>query len=435
VTGEKESSSFGSTDVYLLKIDADGDTLWTRRFGESNTSEIGRSVVQTSDGGYAIGGYAGVGQDNEVYLLKTDADGNFEWDAFFGPTPDNRGHGIIQSSDGGYVIAGQAYVAHGAFGSYDMFVVKTDAQGGLEWQRFIGDDMNDFALSVCEAANGDFVVAGSTMSFGVWDAYLARLSPTGDSVWAQHVGRPAADEACDILALPDGSGFVFTGITVAPSRGDGDVYLARTDTEGNILWSETYGGTDDDNGQSLVQMADGGFVISAMSASFGDFGWNVYVIKTDSVGAEEWSRVFGDEGDDRGHGVARGSDGSIAVAGWTSSYGAGWLDVYLIKFEPDQGMGVGVEWAIMPRNVAIEQNYPNPFNASTRIEYIVSVGTNVTIDIFDLLGRRVATLVDSYHAPGRYDISWDAGKFSSGIYSYRIQGHGLVESRRMALLK
>ena len=439
VAGEKEISYFGPTDVYLLKVDGNGDLAWSRTFGETNANEIGRSVQQTSDGGYIVAGYAGVGQDNQVYLLKTDSEGNFQWDASFGPTPDNRGHCVRQTSDGGYIIAGQAYVVHGAFGSYDSYIIKTDAQGGLEWQRFMGGDMNDYALTVCEVLGGGYIAAGRTQSFGVWDAYLIKLSAVGDSLWARAVGGAAADEATDIMELPDGGGFVFSGISVAPSRGDGDVYLARTDTDGNIVWSRTYGGDSDDDGQSLAMTRDGGYIIAAMSSSFGAFSWDVYVIRTDSLGNEIWSRTFGNDGDDRGHGVTRQSDGSFAVAGWTSSFGAGWLDVYVIKFQGDGTVSVD-DGADMPREIALGPNYPNPFNATTSIPLTLSEKSTIEISIYDIPGQRVSVVTRGVYPPGEHRFVWDGkyiggGNAPSGIYFYRADCGGAHRIGKMVLLR
>ena len=441
VTGEAETYYFGPKDLYLLKIDQNGDSLWTRRYGGFATNVIGRSVTETSDGGFAAAGYAGINETNEVYLLKTDSQGDFEWDAGFGPTPDNRSHCIRETSDGGFIIAGQAWVVHGAFGSYDAYIIKTNAQGGMEWERFIGGDMNDFALSVCELQDGGFVAAGATQSFDVWDAYLFRLSAAGDSVWAVTRGGEAADEATDIMELPDGSGLVFTGVSVAPGRGDADVYLAGIDPDGQLLWSETYGGQNDDYGQSLARTPDGGYIITGMTASFSSFSWNVYVIRTDSQGGEMWSRTFGEDGDDRGHGVVQNPDGSFAVAGWTTSYGAGWLDVYLIKFEGDlTGTQPEVRMTI-PADFALSQNYPNPFNARTVIPYALKAESKVSLSIYSITGELVTTPLDEVNQPGGdYRFIWDGadGKgqaVSTGIYVYQLRVGDRLQTKTLTLIK
>lgn len=441
VAGEKEISYFGPTDVYLLKIGANGDTIWTRTFGEPNISELGRSVRQTADNGYIVAGYSGIGEHNQVYLLKTDSDGNFEWDGFYGITPDNRGHCVRQTSDGGYIIAGQAYIIRGPFGSYDSYIIKTNAQGGVEWERVFGGEMNEYSLAVIELANGDFLAAGRTQSFGVWDAYLMRLSPFGDSLWARAVGDAAADEATDIMELPDQSGFVFSGISVAPSRGDADFYLARTDVNGVIVWSHHYGGTSDDDAQSLIRTADGGYILTGMTSSFGPDGWNVYLVRTDSLGTQQWTRTIGGNGDDRGHGIAQSADGSFVVAGWTTSYGGGWLDLYMIKFQgTPTAIGDDPEF-IVPENFSLRQNYPNPFNARTTISFNLASESDVSLSIYSLGGELVASPLGHarYHA-GNHTVTWDgknlAGKpVSTGIYLYQLLAGDKSETKSMILLK
>jgi len=431
VTGENEPT-FANKNVYLLKIDSNGDTLWTREFGGSNTDEIGRSVMETTDRGFIIGGYGGVGQSNEAILIKTDSLGNYEWDTAFGPTPDNRGHCVRQTSDGGYIIAGQAWIVRGPFGSYDAYVIKTDSQGGLQWERFVGGDAPDFALGVCETSDGGFIATGRTSSSGGWDAYLFKLSAFGDSVWARGVGNGAQDEGTSIMTLADSSGFVFTGVTVSINPGDADAFLSRADNDGNVIWTQTYGDGEEEYGQSVATTPDGGYVIGGMRAT-SETGWNVYVIKTDSLGNEQWTDEFGEDGDDRGHGVTCSSDGSIVVAGWTTSYGGGWLDVYLIKFE---GFPVGIDDDIaLPGAALLKQNFPNPFNASTEIGYFVPTDGHVTLEVFDLLGRRIEWLVDDRRAAGEYKIAWNPGNLSSGVYLYTIRNGEFEATRRMTLLK
>ncbi len=441
VAGEKETTYYGPTDVYLLKIDGNGDTLWTRTFGDANTSELGRSVQQTFDGGFIIAGYAGIGEHNQVYLLKTDFEGNFEWDALYGITPDNRGHCVKQTSDGGYIIAGQAYIIRGPFGSYDSYIIKTNAQGGVEWERVFGGEMNEYSLTVTELQGGGFVAGGRTQSFGVWDAYLIRLSPYGDSLWARAVGGAAADEATDIMELPDQSGFVFSGISVAPSRGDADFYLARTDTIGAIVWSRRYGGIEDDDAQSLVMTPDGGFILTGMTSSYGPDGWNVYVVRTDPVGVQLWSRVLGGSGDDRGHGITQHADGSFAVAGWTTSFGNGWLDLWMIKF---QGSPTSIAEEIVlpiPAGFTLSQNYPNPFNARTVISYSLNSETEVSLNIYSVTGELVGSPLDrAKYQAGDHAFVWDGtnriGKaVSTGVYFYELRVGERKETKSMALIK
>lgn len=433
VTGEIETSQY-NTDVYLLKISPEGDTLWTASFGDINTDEYGRSVRQTSDGGFIIAGYGGISQENEVILIKTDSLGNYEWESAFGPTADNRGHVVRETSDGGFIIAGQAWIIRGAFGSYDIYAIKTNAFGGLEWERFIGGEMNEFALGVCEAENGDFIAAGRTQTSG-WDAYLVRLSASGDSLWARGLDETGQNDAIDILALPDGSGFMCTGIQYIPGQNGSNAFLTRVDNDGNIVWWQNYGGADEEYGESLAATADGGYVIGGMMSRY-DIGWNVYVVKTDSLGNEEWTGNFGGTGDDRGHGIAYGYDGSIVIAGWTSSYGGGWLDVYLIKYEGSlTGIEDNEQERILPNKVRIDQNFPNPFNASTEITYFLPDDGPVTLEIFDLLGRKVNTLVDRHQLVGDHSICWDANEAPSGIYFYKIQTDNGNQIRKMVVLK
>ena len=200
---------------------------WSRTFGGSD-KEQGYSVQQTTDGGYIIAGITfSFGEGfSDVYLVKTDFEGNMIWNSTFGGSSDDRGWSVQQTSDGGYIIAGNTQ-SFGA-GGQDVYLIKTDSKGSMQWNSTFGGSDTDAGYSVQQTTDGGYIIAGTTDSFGA---------------------------------------------------GLEDVYLVKTDSEGNIIWNSTFGGPSGDEGHSVQQTSDGGYIIAGGTRSFGAGCWDVYLIK------------------------------------------------------------------------------------------------------------------------------------------------------------
>jgi hypothetical protein len=148
--------------------------------------------------------------------------------------------------------------------------------------------------------------------------------------WNKTYGGTDTDYGYSVVQTSDG-GYAITGYTYSFGAGGTDVYLVKTDANGNIQWSKTYGGTDTDVGYSVVQTSDGGYAIAGYTLSFGAGGSDVYLVKTDSLGNMVWSKTFGGTGADHAYSVVQTADGGYAITGYTYSFGAGGYDVYLVK--------------------------------------------------------------------------------------------------------
>ena len=234
IAGCTESFGAGQGDVYLVRADARGDTQWTRTFGGANQDEA-FSVRQTSDKGFVIVGLTqsfGAGED-DVYLVKTDARGDTMWTRTFGGDDDDFGYSVRQTADGGYIIAG-LNESRGA-GGEDVYLIKTDARGDTSSTRTLGGTSTDEAHSVQQTADRGYIVAGSTYSFGAgdFDAYLIRTDSGGETLWTRTFGGTGDDGAWSVQQAADG-GFIVAGYTSSPGTGDKDVLLVRTDSVGNV---------------------------------------------------------------------------------------------------------------------------------------------------------------------------------------------------------
>ena len=333
ITGGTESFGAGNGDVYLVKTDASGNNTWSKTFGGGSHDES-YSVQQTADGGFIIGGTTGsFGAGNEdVYLIKTDASGNMTWSKTFGGTSYDYGRSVQQIADGGYIIAG--YTESFA-GNTDVYLIRTDASGNMTWQKTFGGTNSDYGFSVQPTADGGYIIAGYTGSFGSGgpDVYLIKTDDSGNMTWQKTFGGAYYDFGFSVQPTADG-GYIIAGYTESFGAGNTDVYLIKTDASGNMNWQKTFGGTGNDDGNSVQPTADGGYIIAGHTVSFGG-NTDVYLIRTDASGNMTWQKTFGGANTDYGYSVQPTADGGCIVAGTTDSFGAGQNDVYLIKLGPD----------------------------------------------------------------------------------------------------
>ncbi|MDP7310467.1 MAG: hypothetical protein QF737_05010 [Dehalococcoidales bacterium] len=321
-------------DVYLVKTDREGNEEWSRTFG-GKENDSASSVQQTTDGGYIIAGDTnsfGAGEF-DFYLVKTDREGNEEWSRAFGGVGWDYADSVQQTTDGGYIIAGGTD-SFGA-GEFDFYLVKTDGEGNEEWSRAFGGVGWDYADSVQQTTDGGYIIAGGTDSFGagIYDVYLVKTDREGNEEWSRAFGGEDNDTADSVQQTADG-GYIIAGDTESFGV-DGDFYLVKTDGEGNEEWSRAFGGEETEEADSVQQTTDGGYIIAGYTKSFGAGNYDAYLVKTDEEGNEEWSRTFGGEENDSASSVQQTTDGGYIIAGRTASHGAGSWDAYLVKTDGD----------------------------------------------------------------------------------------------------
>ena len=331
IAGNTSSYGAGGSDVYLIKTDASGIEQWTKTFGGSG-GETGFSVQQTSDGGYIIVGttYSYGTGDNGVYLIKTDVNGDTSWTKTLGGSDDDYGYSVQQTADGGYIIAGYTN-SYGA-GNSDVYLIKTDTEGNQQWYRTFGGSLQDYGYSVRQTSDGGYIIAGEIYSLptGGPNVLLIKTDVNGNEEWYQTFGGSGWDYGESVQQTSDG-GYIITGWTYSYGAGLYDVYLIKTDANGNEQWYQTFGGSENDKGYSVQQTSEGGYIIAGYTESY-SVGWSdVYIIKTDALGNQQWYKTFGGIYKDIGYSVQLTSEGGYIVAGFTESFGAGNSDIYLIR--------------------------------------------------------------------------------------------------------
>lgn len=354
-------------DIVLVKLNSLGDTLWSNSLIESH-DQVGRSVKQTNDGGYII---CGTREDNQgngnIWLIKTDSIGNMIWNVTFGDTSNySEGFSVEQTLDGGYIITGGTNVDQ-FLGNSDVQLIKTNGNGIEQWSQTYGGIGEDVGHSVQQTNDGGYIITGVIDGSGSnqGEVYLVKTNSIGVELWSNSFGGTSQDQGWSVQQTMDG-GYITTGYTWGGSNGQSDIYTIKTDSNGVEVWSNHYGGTDQDYSKSVQQTNDSGYIICGETSSFGTTNdVDVYLIKLNNVGVEQWNQRFGLGDYDEGNSVQQTIDGGYIITGRTrnSNYPPSW-NTYVIKTDSNG-------------NITSTFNIPNP-SSNRKLEKVV-----------DILGRDV----------------------------------------------
>ncbi|MHA2326785.1 MAG: hypothetical protein ACXACB_15360, partial [Promethearchaeota archaeon] len=227
-------------------------TLFNQTYGGTNI-DIAFDLVQTHDGGFALVGYTdsyGAGR-TDIWLVKTDSNGVMIWNRTYGGINHEWGKALIQTVDGGLALLGNTEIYQDSERWNVMFLMKTDADGVMIWNRTYGGPKSDAGLAVIQTLDGGFALVGDTKSFaagfhGSGDIWLVKTDANGNVIWHQTYGSTAHEEGGSVIQTVDG-GFALVGSTQS------DMWLVKTDTNGKMIWNQTYGGNESDRGHALIQ--------------------------------------------------------------------------------------------------------------------------------------------------------------------------------------
>jgi len=437
IIGVTDQTSSGRNDIWLIKADENGIMIWDRTFG-GNQNDFSIVGHQTADGGFIIAGTTesfGNGMQ-DFWLIKTDADGNEEWNQTFGTAENDRTQYVKQTFDGGYIITGGT----GNFetSNQDAWLIKTDENGNLEWQQTYGGNGNEKMYTVHQETDGSYILAGLTSSYGngTYDAYLIKTDSLGNEIWSQTFGGSEIENAYSMQILP-GEGYILAGSTKSFGAGDFDVWLIKTDQQGNEIWSYVYGTEVLEYCYSLDITSDGNFILGGLTNATVNGDIDVLVMKISDSGDEIWTKKVGLDGDEPSFFVEQSEDEGYVLAGYSNSFGNGDNDVYIVKLAPDGS--TDTENIIDQPSGHKLWNYPNPFNPSTEIKFQISDYSTIKhhkLSIYNLRGQIIKQYLIqdpqssvTWNGKNEYNIP-----VSSGIYFCRLN---IPESpiKKMVLLK
>jgi hypothetical protein len=318
-----------SNQGFLFKLNAQGDSLWLKEYGGPDYDRL-KCVQQTSDGGYIMAGTRDGNSINyaqcDLYLIKTDGNGNETWSKSYGALyTRDYGQSVKQTTDGGYIVTGKTTL----IGNGDIYLLKTDAQGDELWSKTFGGLLSGHGYSVQQTADGGYVVSGNldTDNIGSSNAYLLKVDGNGVEQWSKSFGDSLVNQANSVQQTTDG-GYVFSGLYTygvfnISSTQNADVYVVKTDGNGVEQWLQTYGGAEYDLSESIKQTPDGGYIVAGRTKSFGGNRWDFYLIKLNSTGTQQWYKTF-DKGEyDYCHSVELTTDGGYIMCGMT--FGHLWI--------------------------------------------------------------------------------------------------------------
>jgi len=279
-----------SPNITFTKVDINGDILWQTNYSQGIWANHGNYIEQVDDGGYIVAGNYKDVAGSGMLLMKLNSVGNKLWQTTFSePTSAGFCHGFSakQTSDNGYIIVGYTYIDfYDSTRNKDVIIVKTDSSGIEQWRRYFGGAMDDFASSVKQDNQGNYLISATTNSFGVGsesNMYLIKLDSIGDSLWTRTYGGNWEETAEGLWPTNDG-GCILVGQSNSFSNGDLNGYIVKTDINGDTLWTKKYGGIGIETINSVQQTFDNGYVMSGYTNSIGVGDFDMVLLKTDSIG-------------------------------------------------------------------------------------------------------------------------------------------------------
>ncbi|KQC14549.1 MAG: hypothetical protein APR63_13955 [Desulfuromonas sp. SDB] len=417
VVGSSESFGPGWSDFWLIKTAANGETSWTKTYGGSNDYDYGYSVDQTSDGGFILTGSTnsyGAGE-LDLWLIKTDENGDTIWTKTYGGSEDDCGNSVQQVSDGGYIITG--YTGSTGSGYNEVLLIKTNINGDIIWSKTFGGLDGAIGNCIQQTNDGGYIIVGSTWisNFANYpDIYVIKTNSIGDTNWTRIFGCNDRDIGYSIQQTNDG-GYILIGQTAIQGPDDWDAWLIKTNNNGDSIWTRVISGSTWDGGYSVQQTFDSGFIVSGSSCSFGAGSHDVWLIKTDSNGDTVWTKTFGGISGDYGNSVKETSDNGFIICGSTESYGSGIRDIYLIKTNEN---GVPVNEIIISKPSEFSYSIDQISRNNVSIEFSLPVESMVEINIFDACGRKISTSGFGYYPAGNHSVDFHLDR--SGIYFFSI---------------
>ena len=281
-----------SGDFWLVRTDTNGDTLWTRTYGGTSL-DYARDIDQTSDGGYILIGttYSFGPGGIAFYVVKTDSIGNMDWQDSYGSSGLDRGLSIAETDDGSYLLTGELDTPDR---DTQMWIVKIDSSGGTLWTKSYGGNNQEAGRSLRKLNTGGYIIAGWTESFGAGgiNAWLVRIADNGDTLWTRTYGGEGREIAIDVRQTSDG-GFIIVGLEGIHSERSENILLIKTNSFGDTLWTYSYdGGGQNDEGHSVIQTSDGGYIFTGFTIPYFNAGARMWLVRTNSIGDTLWTKML-----------------------------------------------------------------------------------------------------------------------------------------------
>ena len=405
-------------DVWLIKLDIFGNLQWQKCFGGSG-DDISNHIIRTTDSAYVFVGQTtsndgDVGGNhsldtNDIWLVKIDTVGNILWHRCFGGSRDDEANSVIQTNDGGFMIAGRTYsndgditYTHDTTGNYDdMWVIKTDSLGNLQWQRCIGGSGHEIPYSIIQDVNGNYLLAGSTNSN---DGDISG----NHQAWYY------------------------------------DLFALKLNSSGNILWQKCYGGTGNEFEYSAVEDSLGGLeIFGSTESNDGDVSGNhsilnqdFWLIGIDSIGNLQWQKCYGGSNHEYARALISTSDGGYLVSGSTISNDGdvsnhhlpiNSTDIWVVKLSAAH---VGLQY---PENyIPAIQCFYDPVQSSINLNYYSENADRINLTLYDVTGRTIQSQrMNSFIGMNNQNV--ETFRLTPGIYLVRLETESGSVTRKVVV--
>lgn len=428
LTGYTDEEGAGGRDVRLIRTDSDGNTMWTKTYGGTLWDE-GKCVQLTDDNGYIIAGYTksyGNGGGNaDVWLIKTNAAGDTLWTKTYGKFSPDYAYSVQQTKDGGYIVAGEtSNIGTGT----NVYLIKTDAAGDSVWTKSYGGIAHEAGYSVQQTDDGGYIVTGVVWegpSTSIRNIWLIKTYPNGDIQWTKVFGNTMRDDWSHSVQQTTDGGYIIVGETTSYGEGGYDIWLIKTNSSGDTLWTRTYGGSGDEYGYSVQQTSDVGYIITGYTESVGSGSFDLWLIKTDEAGNPIWTKTIGGLQSDYGYSVQQTTDGGYIITGVTLSYGLGANKIWLVRIASGT---TGIE----EKEKSDLYIYPNPTSGVFKFSRSMHQTEFEQIEIIDVFGKVVKSFPVNLNGEGAdFDVSW----LPNGMYVCRFYSENKIFTRKLIIQK
>ena len=489
--GDITLTSSGDDDIFVAKMDANGNWQWATRAG-GNSEDVGYGITIDDTGNcYVAGFFNGTATFGDItltssggadiFVAKLDSDGNWLWATRAGGSSWDEGNGITIDDAGNTYVTGSFYQI-ATFGSYsitssgnkDIFIAKLDSDGNWLWATEAGGSGFDDGDGITTDNEGNSYLTGrfeETASFGSYsltsngsgDIFVAKMDAAGNWQWVTQAGGTDYERGNGIIIDDAGNSYVTGrfyetasfGSYSLTSNGSSDIFIAKMDSNGNWLWATRAGGNSYDGGDGIkIDDAGNSYVTGYFvdTATFGSYSlissglYDIFVAKMDTDGNWQWANRAGGNSEDVGYGITIDADGNSYVTGifmdtatfgsysLTSSGSYGYPDIFVAKLNNN----ISIENEIIPFSNGLS-NYPNPFNPKTTISFSIKQNCKIELEIFNIKGQKVKTLISEFMQSGNHAVFWNGddaygNKVSSGLYFYKLSVNGRREVVKKCLL-
>lgn len=440
VSGSRTGSGTDELDALLMRVDADGDTLWTKTWGDS-LEDAAACVRETSDGGFILAGYTERVPGNiDAWFIRTDANGDTLWTSQFDFGAGDILYSVVEMTNGDFIACGYSSGAPPA-DSIDILVMRIDSTGHGEWKLIFEKPGNERGLELCKTSDGNIAVGGFGGTDVVRDdAILIKVdAANGDTVWTRaYKDTVTRDIVSGMRETMDG-GFILCGGKTDYDTLEREGFLIKTDCAGFAIWFKRYGGPGDSQYIcSVVATPDSGYALGARRDTSAAADYDFYFMRTDSAGDTLWTKTLYEPERQVMTCMTMTGDNGYVSCGEGRVLPSTESTIWLVKLGEDDAGVIPIEKNLDPELLAVEG--ASPFTGSVPVRYEIPSACHVQLKVFDVSGRYVATLVEGIKSAGAYHVEWDCRNaegqgVTSGMYFIKCDTPGRHAVRKALVVK